>query len=565
MKYYSTNNHKKVVSFETALINGIADDGGLYMPTEIPTLEKTFIKNIEKYSFQEIAFHIAEKFIGNDIEPKKLRDIIEDAINFPAPLVALTDSGISDAISDVLPKSVLKMKNLNTQAAASFQIPVSFANHVSSRKSINSQSKAFTPEPIPTAKSTSPDKELSNSNISSQKAATFSSFPTDLSVLELFHGPTLAFKDFGARFMARVMGHFIAGSEKELNILVATSGDTGSAVAYGFYGTPGINVYILYPKGKVSEIQEKQLTTLDKNITAIEIDGTFDDCQRLVKAAMTDIDLKGKNLSSANSINIARLIPQIFYYFEMYKQIKNKKKNIFVSVPSGNLGNLTAGLIAKKMGLPITKFISSLNSNSVFAEYISSGEFIPRSSVQTISNAMDVGNPSNLVRIAELYNNMDAIRKDIYSESFCDEKTNEAISEIYRKYNYIIDPHGAVGYLGLKSYVQKIQDIDSKKVSEREFEKDLNNNYTGIILETAHPAKFIETVENALATKVHSHSVNHKDQDGNSRPLLANKSDEEEIKIEIVIPERLAECLSKEKQMISLPADYPSFKHRLTT
>jgi threonine synthase len=431
MKFYSTNNHSKLFSFETAVMNGLAEDGGLYMPTEIPTLEKGIIRDIEKYSFAEIAFHIAEKFIGNDIEPKILRDIINDAINFPAPLVPLC--GIK------------------------------------------------------------------------------------VSVLELFHGPTLAFKDFGARFMARTMGHFVAGSNKKLNILVATSGDTGSAVAYGFYDTPGINVSILYPKGKVSEIQEKQLTTLDKNITAIEIDGTFDDCQRLVKAAMTDIDLKEKNLSSANSINIARLIPQIFYYFEMYRQIPDKKKNIYVSVPSGNLGNLTAGLIAKRMGLPITKFISSLNSNSVFAEYISSGEFIPRASVQTISNAMDVGNPSNLVRIAELYDNdINSIRSDIYSESFSDAKTKEAIAEIYKNYNYVIDPHGAVGYLGLRSFI----------------EANAINNYTGIILETAHPAKFKDVVEEAIGE-------------------------------EVTIPNRLAECLSKEKKAISLSSDYPDFKDHL--
>ncbi len=431
MKFYSTNNHSKLFSFEMAVMNGLAEDGGLYMPTEIPTLEKDFIRDIEKYTFAEIAFHIAEKFIGNDIEPKILKDIINDAINFPAPLIPLRSP--------------------------------------------------------------------------------------EYSVLELFHGPTLAFKDFGARFMARVMGHFVAGSNKELNILVATSGDTGSAVAYGFYDTPGINVSILYPKGKVSEIQEKQLTTLDKNITAIEIDGTFDDCQRLVKAAMTDIDLKEKNLSSANSINIARLIPQIFYYFEMYRQILDKKKNIYVSVPSGNLGNLTAGLIAKRMGLPITKFISSLNSNSVFAEYISSGEFIPRASVQTISNAMDVGNPSNLVRIAELYNNdINAIRNDIYSESFSDEKTKEAIAEIYKNYNYVIDPHGAVGYLGLRSF------SEANKI----------NNYTGIILETAHPAKFKDIVEDAIGE-------------------------------EVTIPNRLAECLSKEKKAISLSSNYPDFKAHL--
>ncbi|MFA7288092.1 MAG: threonine synthase [Melioribacteraceae bacterium] len=511
MKFYSTNNPKKLISFETAVMNGIAEDGGLYMPVEIPTLRKDFVENIENFSFREIAFHIAEKFIGNDIEPGKLRNIIDEAINFPAPLVKLT-----------------------------------------------SLIRSFPSNSIPFGNSTSREKELSNNKIASQKIETstqkaenFTLLPSDLSVLELFHGPTLAFKDFGARFMARVMGHFVADSEKELNILVATSGDTGSAVAYGFYETLGINVYILYPKGKVSEIQEKQLTTLDKNITAIEIEGTFDDCQRLVKKAMTDIDLKEKNLSSANSINIARLIPQIFYYFEMYRQIIEKKENIFVSVPSGNLGNLTAGLIAKKMGLPITKFISSLNSNSVFAEYVSSGEFIPRSSVQTISNAMDVGNPSNLVRIAELYkNDMEALRNDVYSESFSDEETKKAITEVYKKYNYIIDPHGAVGYLGVNSHIKKIMD-------QSPFYKS-KNDYIGIILETAHPAKFKETVENVFLDKI-------KATDENVCTDLGEEAVNEKIKIEIPIPERLGKCLLKEKHVISLPSDYPSFKQWLST
>ncbi|MDP3445680.1 MAG: threonine synthase, partial [Ignavibacteria bacterium] len=293
-----------------------------------------------------------------------------------------------------------------------------------------------------------------------------------LAILELFHGPTLAFKDFGARFMARTMEYFVQGNDKELVILVATSGDTGSAVANGFYGIEGIKVYVLYPQGKVSIIQEKQLTTLDKNITALEVKGTFDDCQRLVKSAFVDSELSSKiNLSSANSINISRLIPQSFYYFNAYKQVKDKTKKVIISIPSGNLGNLTAGLFAKKMGLPIYKFIGATNSNNVFTEFIETANFTPRESVLTLSNAMDVGNPSNLERINELYSNkIEQIRDVVISSSFDDNATKEGIKHIYEKFNYIIDPHGAVGYLSLYDYIAK------NKIT----------NYTGIVAETAH-------------------------------------------------------------------------------
>ncbi len=428
MKYYSTNNKQNLVSFENAVMSGLANDGGLYMPETIPKFEKKFFNSIEKFSFQEIALHAAERFVDNEITDSDLINIISTAVNFPAPLVRLNDN---------------------------------------------------------------------------------------LSILELFHGPTLAFKDFGARFMAKVMEHFVKKKNIELNILVATSGDTGSAVAYGFYDTPGINVFILYPKGKVSVIQEQQLTTLDKNITALEIDGTFDDCQRLVKAAFVDMEISvRKNLSSANSINIARLIPQSFYYIEAYKQLENKSKETIISVPSGNLGNLTAGLIAKKMGLPISKFIGAANNNKVFPEYIKSGEFIPQPSVQTLSNAMDVGNPSNLVRIMELYSNsISRIQNEIYSESFDDNATRYGIKEMHDKFGYIIDPHGAVGYLALQSYVGK------KNITD----------YNGIVLETAHPGKFKDVIE-------------------------------EELKINVEIPHRLAVCLTKQKKSISLSKNYNEFK-----
>ncbi|MCX7797175.1 MAG: threonine synthase [Melioribacter sp.] len=429
MKYYSTNNKNQFVSFETAVMQGLAEDGGLFMPEYFPSMDSNFIESLEKYSFQEIAFRISEKFIEDEISESNLSDIISNSITFPAPLILIGEK---------------------------------------------------------------------------------------LYVLELFHGPTLAFKDFGARFMAKTMGYFVAKRSIQLNILVATSGDTGSAVAYGFYDTPGINVFILYPKGKVSLIQEKQLTTLDKNITALEIDGTFDDCQRLVKTAFVDKELNKKlNLTSANSINISRLLPQAFYYFEAYKQIKDKKLHSIFSVPSGNLGNLTAGLIAKKIGLPIFKFIGAVNSNKVFAEFLRTGNFVPRSSIQTLSNAMDVGNPSNLVRIREMYSDiLRDMQNDIYSESYDDIQTRQGIKEVYEKFNYIIDPHGSVGYLALRDYTRFSQE------------------FNGIVLETAHPAKFKDVVE-------------------------------EELKINVEIPERLASCLNKEKRTVELSSKYEDLREYL--
>jgi threonine synthase len=305
--------------------------------------------------------------------------------------------------------------------------------------------------------------------------------------LELFHGPTLAFKDFGARFMSRVLGHFAEQQEREVFILVATSGDTGSAVANGFLGVPGTRVVILYPSGKISDIQEKQFTTLGENITALEVNGTFDDCQRIVKQAFLDDDLRRKFLlTSANSINIARLIPQSFYYFYAYSKLVARNNRIVFSVPSGNFGNLTAGLLARKMGLPIHQFIAATNSNDIFPKYLSTKVFSPKPSVQTISNAMDVGNPSNFPRMLDLYENQyEEMTKDITAYGFNDQETKTAIAEVNSLSTYLLDPHGAVGYLGLKKYV-----------------RENPNEVTGVFLATAHPGKFQEVVEQALQRKI---------------------------------------------------------------
>jgi len=308
----------------------------------------------------------------------------------------------------------------------------------------------------------------------------------DTHILELFHGPSLAFKDFGARFMAKTMGYFNKQEDKELVILVATSGDTGGAVASGFYDTPGIKVVILYPSEKVSPLQEKQLTTLGKNISALEVKGNFDDCQALVKQAFLDSSLRQRiRLSSANSINIARLIPQSFYYFEAYKQLKDKTRPIVFCIPSGNFGNLTAGLIAKRLGLPIHHFIAATNSNRVVPEYLKTGQYQPMPSIPTLSNAMDVGAPSNFARIMDLYcSTWNNVTQDITGYSFDDESTKQAIRVVYDEHGYTIDPHGAVGYLALKQYLQE------------------NNDSQGIILETAHPSKFLSTVESVLEKKI---------------------------------------------------------------
>jgi threonine synthase len=335
---------------------------------------------------------------------------------------------------------------------------------------------------------------------------------SDLYVLELFHGPTLAFKDVGARFMAGIFDYLVKDEKKEITILVATSGDTGSAVANAFYNREGIKVIILYPSGKVSGIQEKQLTTTGGNITALEVEGNFDDCQRLVKSAFADKDLNNRlNLTSANSINFARLFPQSFYYFYAIAQLPEKEKTVVFSVPSGNFGNLTAGLIAKKMGLRVRNFIASTNSNHTVVDYLATGFFNPNQTQHTITNAMDVGNPSNFPRILNLYGGKHSnIACDLKGFWFTDPETRQAMVDLHQKYNYLADPHGAVAYAGLRKYMEKY-------------------NYNGIFLETAHPAKFKEEVERATNVK-------------------------------IVLPGVLKNILALDKKSIRIPADFKSFK-----
>lgn len=332
--------------------------------------------------------------------------------------------------------------------------------------------------------------------------------------LELFHGPTLAFKDVGARFMSRLLGYFIKKEgQKDVNVLVATSGDTGSAVANGFLGVDGIHVYVLYPKGKVSPIQECQFTTLGQNITALEIDGVFDDCQALVKSAFMDEELNKKMyLTSANSINVARFLPQAFYYFYAVAQLHKlgKKDNIVICVPSGNFGNITAGLFGKRMGMPVKRFIAANNRNDVFFQYLNSGVYTPKASVQTIANAMDVGDPSNFARVLDLYGHShEAIKNDISGCTYTDEQISETLLDCYRKHGYVLDPHGAVGYRALSEY--------------------LESDEVGVFLETAHPAKFKDTVDRILGE-------------------------------EISIPEKLQAFMKGTKQSINLPKDFASFK-----
>lgn len=307
-------------------------------------------------------------------------------------------------------------------------------------------------------------------------------FNDRLSTLELFHGPTMAFKDVGARFMARCLGYFNKDNTNEVTVLVATSGDTGGAVANGFLGVKGVNVVILYPSGKVSDIQEKQLTTLGQNITALEVNGTFDDCQEMVKTAFLDEELTGQmQLTSANSINVARWLPQMFYFIFAYKQLHKKYKDIVFSVPSGNFGNICAGLMAQQLGLPIKHFIAANNVNNVVTEFLKTQLFQPKPSIQTISNAMDVGNPSNFVRIQEIYkNNFETLKDNVSSYSFSDVETKLAMKEIYNEFNYISDPHGAVGYLGAKEYLKSHLSAHC------------------IFLETAHPVKFLDVVEKVV-------------------------------------------------------------------
>jgi threonine synthase len=301
--------------------------------------------------------------------------------------------------------------------------------------------------------------------------------------LELFHGPTMAFKDVGARFMSQCLEYFNQSKTEDITVLVATSGDTGGAVANGFLNAKGVQVVILYPKGKVSEIQEKQLTTLGNNITALEVDGVFDDCQEMVKSAFLDKNIS-RNLTSANSINVARWLPQMFYFFFSYKQVSKHYKDIVFSVPSGNFGNICAGLLAQKLGLPVKHFVASTNINDTVPQYLLNGNYDPKPSKATISNAMDVGNPSNFIRIQELFdNNLSSLKKSFSSFSFSDDETKIMMKSIHDKFNYISEPHGAIGYLGLKKY-------------------GLKTNEFGVFLETAHPVKFLEVVEETLSVNV---------------------------------------------------------------
>jgi len=339
----------------------------------------------------------------------------------------------------------------------------------------------------------------------------------DLHVLELFHGPTLAFKDFGARFMARLMEYFVRDSGRELTVLAATSGDTGSAVAHGFHGVAGIRVVILYPSGRVSQAQEKQFTTLGGNITALEVAGSFDDCQKLAKQALSDQDLAREvSLTSANSINIARLIPQMFYYFAAWAQLKDAPLPLVFSIPSGNFGNLTAGLMAKRMGLPVLRFVAATNANDVVPEYLNTGEFRPRASQRTISNAMDVGNPSNFARMLDLYeHDLNALRTDVWGAGFSDADTEQTMRVTKEHYGYLADPHTAVGLLGLRIFQRQ------KKIPCR-----------GVVLSTAHPAKFADIVATATAARV---------------PL----------------PQGLADCLSRPSQAVPLANRYEDLKRLL--
>lgn len=399
MKYYSLNHNSPNVSFKEAVIQGLATDKGLYFPETITALPQEFFDTIENLTNEEIAFQAIKQFVGDEIPPAKLKEIIDETLCFDFPLVPI-EHGIY--------------------------------------------------------------------------------------ALELFHGPTMAFKDVGARFMSRCLAYFNSDKKDSTNtVFVATSGDTGGAVASGFLGVKGVEVIILYPSGKVSDIQEKQLTTLGQNIKALEVDGVFDDCQDMVKKAFLDESLKHKKLTSANSINIARWLPQMFYFFFAYKALKKENKELIFSCPSGNFGNICAGIIAKKMGLPIEHFVASTNVNDTVPRFLENGRYDPKPSIATISNAMDVGNPSNFIRIQELYhNNLEFFKRDFSAYTFTDEETLNAIKEIYKSSGYIAEPHGAVGYLGLKKELAR------------------NPNAIGVFLETAHPIKFLDVVEPALNVKL---------------------------------------------------------------
>ena len=428
MIYYSTNKKAPVATLEKAVVKGLAEDRGLYMPEQIRQLPNEFFDNIHQMSFQELSYQVADAFFGEDVDAKSLKRIVYDTLSFDCPVERVTDNIYS---------------------------------------------------------------------------------------LELFHGPTLAFKDVGARFMARLLQYFIKkeGETKEVNVLVATSGDTGSAVANGFLGVEGIHVYVLYPKGKVSPIQECQFTTLGKNITAIEVDGVFDDCQALVKSAFMDEELNNHmKLTSANSINVARFLPQSFYYFNAYARMKalGLADNLVMCVPSGNFGNICSALFGRKMGLPVKRFIAANNANDIFYNYLQTGKYEPKASIQTLANAMDVGDPSNFARIYDLHNGShEAITEYISGATYKDEQIRATMQQCYNETGYTLDPHGACGYQALKDL--------------------LNEGEVGVFCETAHPAKFKEKVD-------------------------------EIIGIDVEIPERLADFMKGTKQSVPLGKDFAGFK-----
>lgn len=431
MQFYSTNGVAPLATLEKAVVKGLAEDKGLYMPERIKTLPQSFFDNIENLSFQEIAYTVADAFFGEDVDAESLKKIVYDTLAFDCPCVKVTGSIYS---------------------------------------------------------------------------------------LELFHGPTLAFKDVGARFMARLLQYFLKkeNNGSEVNVLVATSGDTGSAVANGFLGVDGIHVYVLYPKGKVSPIQECQFTTLGQNITAVEVEGVFDDCQALVKNAFMDADLNAHmKLTSANSINVARFLPQAFYYFYAYAQMKKKglADQLVVCVPSGNFGNICSALFGKKMGLPIKRFIAANNANDIFFKYLQSGKYEPKASVQTIANAMDVGDPSNFARIYDLYKKEhSAICADISGATYSDAQIADTIKEVKAESGYVCDPHGACGYRALK--------------------EGLKEGEVGVFLETAHPAKFKDTVDGILSS-------------------------------DIDIPAKLQAFMKGQKQSVPMSKDFADFKQFL--
>ena len=438
MQYYSTNGAAPVATLQKAVVKGLAEDKGLYMPERIKPLDQDFWDNIDRMSFQEIAYQVADCFFGEDVDADSLKKIVYDTLSFDVPAVRVSDNIYS---------------------------------------------------------------------------------------LELFHGPTLAFKDVGARFMARLLQYFVnrkSSNHKCINVLVATSGDTGSAVANGFLGVDGIHVYVLYPKGKVSPIQECQFTTLGQNITAIEVDGVFDDCQALVKQAFMDEELNGHmKLTSANSINVARFLPQSFYYFWAYSQLKkivdNKSLNsqssipqIVCCVPSGNFGNICSALFGKRMGLPIKRFIAANNANDIFYQFLQTGRYNPKPSVATIANAMDVGDPSNFARIYDLYGGShDAICADISGATYTDEQIAETMRQCLKETGYQLDPHGACGYQALKD--------------------GLREGETGFFLETAHPAKFKQVVDEICGG-------------------------------DVAIPERLQAFMKGTKQSVAMSSDFTAFK-----